>query len=75
MEILFLYGVCIFFFMSIDQSLTVTTSSAGREIANATPCRLANRHKDCFRLEDNSTKSTSRQPSLSAKTSKPKSAP
>jgi hypothetical protein len=56
---------CIFFFLLIDQSLTVTTSSAGREIANATPCRLATRHKDYFRLEDNSTKSTWMQAAFS----------
>jgi hypothetical protein len=58
---------CIFFFLLIDQSLTVTTSSAGREIANATPCRLATRHKDYFRLEDNSTKSTWMQAAFSGR--------
>jgi hypothetical protein len=58
---------CIFFFLSIDQSLTVTTSSAGPEIANATPRRLANRHKDYFRLEDNSTKSTWMQAAFSGR--------
>jgi hypothetical protein len=35
------------------------------EIANATPCLLANRHKYCFRLEDNATKSTWMQAAFS----------
>jgi hypothetical protein len=64
MEILFLYGASFSFCQSISLSPS-PQAQPGVEIANATPCRLANCHKDYFRLGDNSTKSTWMQAAFS----------